>query len=126
MGAVLAVGFYKLNKLLEYELANPGQDGDVENDPTQNDGHQLAQVIEDRALEVEEIAAIQEAGGFDAMSLGADPSVMEADAVTDVDQENGALEKEKTSTDRDLEAQWSHRSPKGNSGKSLKSVRSIA
>ncbi|OLN92261.1 Aquaporin-1-like protein 1 [Colletotrichum chlorophyti] len=35
-GALLAVIFYKFIKTLEYEMANPGADGDPENDPTQN------------------------------------------------------------------------------------------
>ncbi|CAD6505135.1 BgTH12-00630 [Blumeria graminis f. sp. triticale] len=36
MGALIAVAFYKFIKLLEYEMANPGQDGDDTNDPTKN------------------------------------------------------------------------------------------
>jgi aquaporin related protein len=35
-GALLAIAFYKFIKLMEYEMANPGQDADVFNDPTQN------------------------------------------------------------------------------------------
>ncbi|KAL0941424.1 MIP family channel protein (aquaporin-1) [Colletotrichum truncatum] len=35
-GALIAVVFYKFIKTLEYEMANPGADGDPENDPTQN------------------------------------------------------------------------------------------
>ena len=60
VGSVLAVGFYQLMKILEYEMANPGQDGDVENDPTQNPEHEVAQTVEERQAEVEEIQAIQE------------------------------------------------------------------
>ncbi|KZL82525.1 mip family channel protein [Colletotrichum incanum] len=35
-GALIAVIFYKFIKILEYEMANPGADGDPENDPTKN------------------------------------------------------------------------------------------
>jgi aquaporin rerated protein, other eukaryote len=31
LGAIFAAGFYKLIKVLKYELVNPGQDGDAEN-----------------------------------------------------------------------------------------------
>ncbi|KAI9048551.1 hypothetical protein LZ554_007384 [Drepanopeziza brunnea f. sp. 'monogermtubi'] len=37
IGTFIAVFFYKFIKMLEYEMANPGQDGDDMNDPTQND-----------------------------------------------------------------------------------------
>jgi aquaporin related protein len=67
IGSLLAVFFYWLFKLLEYEMANPGQDGDVENDPTQNPDHEIAQIVEERQAEVEEIQAIEEGGGFDAL-----------------------------------------------------------
>lgn len=36
LGTIIAVVFYKFIKTLEYEMANPGADGDPENDPTQN------------------------------------------------------------------------------------------
>lgn len=36
-GTFIAVFFYKFIKMLEYEMANPGQDGDAKNDPTQNE-----------------------------------------------------------------------------------------
>ena len=36
VGALIAVIFYKFIKTLEYEMANPGADGDPLNDPTQN------------------------------------------------------------------------------------------
>jgi aquaporin rerated protein, other eukaryote len=35
-GSLLAVVFYKFIKTLEYEMANPGADGDPSNDPTKN------------------------------------------------------------------------------------------
>ncbi|EFQ31514.1 MIP family channel protein [Colletotrichum graminicola] len=35
-GTLIAVVFYKFIKILEYEMANPGADGDAENDPTKN------------------------------------------------------------------------------------------
>ncbi|KAI1005045.1 hypothetical protein K3495_g3172 [Podosphaera aphanis] len=36
LGALFAVLLFKILKLLEYEMANPGQDGDDRNDPTKN------------------------------------------------------------------------------------------
>ncbi|KAI1869124.1 hypothetical protein JX265_002958 [Neoarthrinium moseri] len=36
VGALIAVVFYRFIKTLEYEMANPGADGDPINDPTQN------------------------------------------------------------------------------------------
>lgn len=36
IGTFIAVFFYKFIKMLEYEMANPGQDGDALNDPTVN------------------------------------------------------------------------------------------
>jgi aquaporin related protein len=60
VGSVLAVGFYRLMKVLVYEMANPGQDGDVENDPTQNPEHEVAQTVQEREVEVEKIQAIKE------------------------------------------------------------------
>ena len=36
IGALIAVFFCKFIKMLEYEMANPGQDGDERNDPTKN------------------------------------------------------------------------------------------
>jgi aquaporin related protein len=39
---LIAVFFYKFIKMLEYEMANPGQDGDPENDPTKNEGKRAA------------------------------------------------------------------------------------
>lgn len=41
IGSLLAVGFYKFIKMLEYEMANPGQDGDDVNDPTKNPNHEV-------------------------------------------------------------------------------------
>ncbi|CAI6339468.1 unnamed protein product [Periconia digitata] len=41
LGSLLAVGFYKFIKMLEYEMANPGQDGDDDNDPTKNPNHEV-------------------------------------------------------------------------------------
>ena len=45
-GAIIAVVFYKFIKMLEYEMANPGQDGDDANDPTKNPNHEIKQVHE--------------------------------------------------------------------------------
>ncbi|KAF1983334.1 aquaporin-like protein [Aulographum hederae CBS 113979] len=41
IGVVIAVAFYKFIKVLEYEMANPGQDADDWNDPTKNPNHEL-------------------------------------------------------------------------------------
>merc|ERR1711939_1232769 len=76
IGVLLAVGFYKLNKILEYEMVNPD--------------HEVAQAVEERAIEVEEIQAVEEQGGFDNLSTDGsvaslDPAVMEADPVADLD-----------------------------------------
>jgi aquaporin related protein len=66
VGSILAVLFYELMKILEYEMANPGQDGDAENDPTQNPEHEVAQKVEEREAEVEEIQAMEETGNLEA------------------------------------------------------------
>jgi len=63
VGSILAVLFYQLMKILEYEMANPGQDGDIKMDPTQNPDHELALVQEERQAEVEEIRTIEKEGG---------------------------------------------------------------
>lgn len=47
LGTVIAVFFYKFIKMLEYEMANPGQDGDDKNDPTQN-AEKRAEVMQRR------------------------------------------------------------------------------
>ena len=47
IGALIAVFFYKFIKMLEYEMANPGQDGDEQNDPTKNPEKRAA-IIEER------------------------------------------------------------------------------
>ncbi|CAJ2511626.1 Uu.00g072510.m01.CDS01 [Anthostomella pinea] len=39
IGCAFALAFYKFIKMLEYEMANPGQDGDDANDPTKNPNH---------------------------------------------------------------------------------------
>jgi len=39
IGSLMAVSFYFLIKALEYEMANPGQDADMQNDPTENPQH---------------------------------------------------------------------------------------
>ncbi|KAF7882343.1 uncharacterized protein EAF02_005706 [Botrytis sinoallii] len=47
VGTAIAVFFYKFIKMLEYEMANPGQDGDAKNDPTQNE-KKREQILEER------------------------------------------------------------------------------
>jgi len=49
LGSLIAVFFYRFIKMLEYEMANPGQDGDPENDPTKNEGKR-AQIREERHM----------------------------------------------------------------------------
>ncbi|KAK6582990.1 hypothetical protein PZA11_004066 [Diplocarpon coronariae] len=110
IGTLLAVGFYKLNKILEYEMVNPGQDGDERNDPTQNPDHEIAQAVEERAIEVEEITAIQEAGGFDNISTDGSlnaGTMMNADPAADLDAHVGSgTRKLSTGQKEDIEAQW--------------------
>lgn len=65
VGSILAILFYQLIKILEYEMANPGQDGDAENDPTQNPELEIAQKAEEREAEVEAIQAIEEDGNIE-------------------------------------------------------------
>lgn len=59
---------YWLFKVLEFEMANPGQDGNVDNDPTANPDHRMAHVVEQRHAEVEEIRTIEQEGGFRALN----------------------------------------------------------
>jgi len=93
-------------------MANPGQDGDVENDPTQNPDHEIARVVEQRQAEVEEIQAIEEEGGFDALSdSSAEPSVLDSEgvvgmAIGGVRDGNEAQVQRKREGEQDLEAQW--------------------
>ena len=47
IGTLVAVFFYKFIKILEYEMANPGQDGDDKNDPTKSE-EKRAELIEAR------------------------------------------------------------------------------
>jgi aquaporin related protein len=46
-GTCIAVFFYKFIKMLEYEMANPGQDGDDRNDPTKNEAKRQ-ELVEER------------------------------------------------------------------------------
>lgn len=53
MGSIFAVAFYWFIKVLEYELANPGQDADEKmNDPPRTpNNHRMPHVVEERAVE---------------------------------------------------------------------------
>jgi hypothetical protein len=62
LGSILAVGFYKFIKMLEYEMANPGQDGDEHNDPTKNPNHQV------REKQRTSTARVLQALGYPAMA----------------------------------------------------------
>lgn len=59
IGAFIAVAFYKFIKLLEYEMANPGQDADVAHDSTLLQEHKLDRKRPRRASRV-----------FDALGIG--------------------------------------------------------
>ncbi|KAH9907908.1 aquaporin-like protein [Xylariomycetidae sp. FL2044] len=59
LGCLFAIGFYKVIKILEYEMANPGQDGDDLNDPTKNPHHEV------REKQREVTARILASLGFD-------------------------------------------------------------
>lgn len=80
IGTLLALVFYKLIKILEYEMANPGQDGDDLNDPTQNSDLEIAHVVEEREVEVEEIQAVEAEGGFDSISIDSHDSTSPAES----------------------------------------------
>lgn len=58
IGALIAVFFYKFIKILEYEMANPGQDGDDQNDPTKSE-EKRAELIEAREARVTGITPSQ-------------------------------------------------------------------
>ena len=49
IGALIAVFFYKFIKMLEYEMANPGQDGDDKNDPTKNPVKRM-EIVQERTM----------------------------------------------------------------------------
>lgn len=99
IGTLLAVGFYQVMKVLEYEMANPGQDGDPENDPTQNPEHEIAQAVDDRAAEMEEIQAVEEEGGFDQLS------VADLQSIRDFEAAQEGVHRDSTEEWRDIEAQ---------------------
>ncbi len=115
IGALIAVIFYHLLKVLEYEMVNPGQDGDAENDPTQNPDHEVAQAQEEREEEVQEIQNIEENhGGIQALMdgrLSVDESVLQGDGVVGmalegVQEGDEVVVQRKRSGQPDLEAQW--------------------
>jgi hypothetical protein len=87
-------------------MANPGQDGDIENDPTQNPEHEIAQAVEQREAEVEEIQAIEEEGGFDAVTdISEEPSVHDPEGMAGVRDVDEAQVQRKRMGEQDLEAQ---------------------
>lgn len=59
-------------------MVNPGQDGDVKNDPTKNPEHEIAQAVEERAAEVEELRAVEEEGGVEVLA-----DLMDRESVVD-------------------------------------------
>ncbi|PQE07501.1 MIP family channel protein [Rutstroemia sp. NJR-2017a WRK4] len=71
VGTCIAVFFYKFIKMLEYEMANPGQDGDAKNDPTQNE-LKRQQILEERQKRYEK----RHKAGEGSFSQGAGGSVM--------------------------------------------------
>ena len=117
IGTILAVSFYWVFKALEYEMVNPGQDGDAENDPTQNPDHEIAQTVEERQAEVAEIRAIEEEGGFAALTdVSAEGSVLGQEGVIGM-AVGGVRDGDEVHVQRvrngepDLEAAW--QPPKG-------------
>ncbi|KAF2435001.1 aquaporin-like protein [Tothia fuscella] len=53
IGSLMAVLFYKFIKMMEYEMANPGQDADIFNDPTKNPYHNVRErqrIVTERVL----------------------------------------------------------------------------
>jgi hypothetical protein len=52
IGCLLAICFYKFIKTLEYEMANPGQDSDDENDPTKKPNHEVREKQRDMTTRV--------------------------------------------------------------------------
>jgi aquaporin related protein len=110
VGLILAVLFYQLMKILEYEMANPGQDGDAENDPTQNPEHEVAQNVEEREVEVEEIQEIEEDGNVEGTTNSFQGVSANGKATTnhrgsDKDGERSARENGVKGGQPDLEAQ---------------------
>ena len=61
IGVLIAVGFYKFIKLLEYEMANPGQDADENNDPTKNPYHEVREKQRDTTARVLKSLGLEEA-----------------------------------------------------------------
>lgn len=52
IGCIFAIAFYKFIKTLEYEMANPGQDGDEANDPTKNPNHELREKQREMTMKI--------------------------------------------------------------------------
>lgn len=76
LGSLVATGLFKLFKALEYELVNPGQDGDEGNDPTRNEELEVARLARERAAEVEEFGRVEQSGGgLDSLSESGSGSV---------------------------------------------------
>lgn len=88
-------------------MVNPGQDGDIDNDPTQNPDHELARVNSERAAEVEEIQAIEEEGGFEKLNeQSADPSIKRDESDSERQIEDSRVMDRGRELRTDLEAQW--------------------
>jgi hypothetical protein len=93
------------NEVLQIRV-NSGQDGDLENDPTQNPDHDIARVMDQRQAEVEEIQAIEREGSFGQLADGTSvvPSVLDAEiAAAEGAHRVGPAS---GSTDQDIEAQY--------------------
>jgi hypothetical protein len=94
-------------------MANPGQDGDADNNPTTNPNHPMAQILEQRKAEVEEIWAIERKGGFKTLSdthiqgnvLGNEGVIgMAVDGVREGDEIR--VQRVRPEGEPDLEANW--------------------
>ncbi|KAF2139037.1 uncharacterized protein K452DRAFT_233277 [Aplosporella prunicola CBS 121167] len=102
LGVVLAIGFYKFIKILEYEMANPGQDGDDENDPTKNPNHEIREKQRETTSRVlaslgfDNLGVNQypdpEMGGMDRASQmgGYNPSIAPGSVMGDDDRGHGS------------------------------------
>ncbi|KAK8239689.1 aquaporin-like protein [Phyllosticta capitalensis] len=88
-GAVIAIAFYFLIKTLEYEMANPGQDGDEANDPTKNPSHEVRE--RQRAKTARILARLgmdtsQQAGGSSTPQMNEVELLGTKDAMLDVEK----------------------------------------
>lgn len=94
VGALIAVAFYQFIKLLEYEMANPGQDADDWNDPTKNHEHELRERQRVKTAKILHSLGLDHFGhihdpekGVDAGRGSADQTIREDDLETPIAHE---------------------------------------